>query len=263
MNDCYKILEVSPNASAAEIKRAYRRKAKELHPDMSGEDAKQFHVLYTAYEVLSDVHKRSMFDMAAAVSQRYEKGNKSEESFNYRAWLSARTDEESRCKLLFWDLMHHREDDAVSEFKKLNTELASFKLSTWFTREDFMDYGFILAEELSFRAEYYDAIILLQQIIVMEQDYAYFKHFFPEVRSLTRDILRKHIEGNIHDELAIDAWELALDLGFGTKDNAFFLLKMALAYVRMGDRTIAKVCCDEAIRLDFKLHIPAYLKRVL
>jgi len=263
VNDCYKILGVSSDASAAEIKRAYRKKAKKLHPDMYGDDAEQFHILFTAYEVLSDIQKRSMFDMASAVRSRYEKGNKNETSFNYRAWLSERTDEESRCKLLFWDLMHHREDDAVVEFKKLNTEILGFKLSLWFTREDFMDYGFILAEELTFRREYYDALLLLEQIIVMEQSYAYFKHFFPEVQSLARDILRRHIEGTVHDELAIDAWERSLDLGFTTKDNAFFLVKMAEVYVRLGDKSTARVCIDEATRLDARLHIPAYIKRAL
>ena len=45
---------------------------------------------------------------------------------------------------------------------------ADFSLKKWFTREDFMDYGYILAEELVIRGEYYDAFILLEQIIKME-----------------------------------------------------------------------------------------------
>ncbi len=259
MNDYYKILGIRPTASIAEIKRAYRSKAKKLHPDVSGADATQFHLLFVAYEALINLHQKAIFDIPIHTS-RYEKGRKNEDSFSYREWLLQRNDEESACKLLFWDLMHNREDDAVLAFKKLNSEKADFKLSKWFSREDFMDYGFILAEELSFRNEYYDAYLLLKQIIVMEQGFAYFKLFFPEVMAFTRDILRFRIEGTVHDELALDAWETALDLGFGNKENAAFLVKMASAYIRMGDSQTARICLDEAHRLDSNIHIPKKLK---
>ncbi len=261
MNDYYKILGIRPTASIAEIKRAYRLKAKKLHPDVSGADATQFHLLLLAYEALIEQHQKAVFDIPFA-SSRYDKGKKSENSFSYREWLLQRKDEESFCKLIFWDLMHDREDDAVIAFKKINSEKADFRLSKWFTREDFMDYGFILAEELTFRNEYYDAYLLLKQIIIMEQSYAYFKIFFPEVMSFTRDIVRFRIEGTVHDELALDAWESALDLGFGNKDNAALLLKMSAAYTRMGDTHTARICIDEAVRLDNAVRIPKILQKV-
>ena len=112
-----------------------------------------------------------------------------------------------------------------------------------------MDFGFILAEELVLRQEYYDAVILLDQIMRMEFSFNYFKLFFPEVQELTRHILRNNIEGSVNDELAIDAWERALDLRFGKKDDSFFLHKMADAYDRIGDERTAQVCRDEALRL--------------
>ncbi len=265
MQDYYKILGVSPKASAAEIKRAFRAKVKTLHPDLSSSsnDAEEFHVLMAAYELLSDAHQRSIFDTSYAAYNRYTTSRKSEHSFNYREWLSQRMDEESRCKLVIFDLMHLREDDAVAEYKKLNTESASFSLSKWFTREDFMDYGFILAEELVLRQEYYDAVMLLEQIITMEYSYAYFKHFFPEVMLFTKDILRRRIAGYIPDELAIDAYERALDLQFGKKEDAFFLLKMAECYLRLGDIHTAQICVTEARKMDSTLHIPKFLKTCL
>jgi len=277
VEDYYKILGVAPTATAAEIKRAYRRKAKLLHPDINfaaslnsqnsakpqSDTSEEFRQLVIAYEVLSNVHQRSMFDTSYSMRSRYEKGSRSEHSFNYREWLLNRHDEESRCKLLFWDLMHNREDDAVAAFKQLNTEIAGFRLSVWFTREDFMDYGFILAEELVFRGEYYDAVLLLEQIILMEYSYPYFKHFFPEVISLTKDLLLHRIEGYVPEELAIDCWERALELQFGKKEDALFLLKMANAYDGMGDTDTANICVTEAINSDSKVHIPKWLQKYI
>ena len=145
--------------------------------------------------------------------------------------------------------MHHREDEAVSEFKRMCVNHVDFSLKHWFSREDFMDYGYILAEELTIRGEYYDAIILLEQIIRMEYSYSYFRLFFPVVLDFTLSILKRNIDGYINDELAIDVWERALDLGFKAEENAFFLRKMAQAYKRIGDVRTASICMEEAARL--------------
>jgi curved DNA-binding protein CbpA len=251
LEDCYKILGIRPNATAAEIRRAYRIKAKQLHPDTSrsAETTEEFRALVKAYEILSDVRQRSLFDESFFV-RHHSHVNRNADSFDYRTWLLAREDEESRSKLVFFDLMHHREDEAVAEFKRMSMNFAGFRLAKWFTREDFMDYGFILAEELVLRQEYYDAVVLLEQIIRMERSYEYFKLFFPEVMDLARSVLKKQIEGHVSDELALDAWERALELGFGRIDDAYFLRKMAAAYIRMGDESTARICEDEAYRLS-------------
>ncbi|MCI1209762.1 MAG: J domain-containing protein [Treponema sp.] len=249
MENCYEIIGVSRNASAAEIRRAYRRKAKELHPDTSSgkKDVAEFRRLVQAYEILSDARQRSIFD-DSFFSERHFKRHKPS-TFDYRIWLMERNDEESRAKLIFFDLMHQREDEAVAEFKRMNMNHANFSLKKWFTREDFMDYGFILSEELVIRGEYYDAVRLLEEIIRMEHSYSYFRLFFPEVMSFTRTILRRQIDGNINDELALDVWERALDLGFGAADDSFFLRKMSEAYRRIGDQNTAEICMEEAASL--------------
>ena len=61
MSDLYEILGVARDASSDEIKRAYRRKARELHPDAGG-DEEAFKEVTHAYEVLSDSEKRARYD---------------------------------------------------------------------------------------------------------------------------------------------------------------------------------------------------------
>ena len=63
--DYYKILGVSRTASPAQIKRAYRKLAVELHPDKNSGDpdaTDKFASVNNAYEVLSDSDKRSIYD---------------------------------------------------------------------------------------------------------------------------------------------------------------------------------------------------------
>lgn len=59
--DYYKTLGVSKNATADEIKKAFRKLARENHPDAGGDEEK-FKEINEAYEVLSDDKKRKLYD---------------------------------------------------------------------------------------------------------------------------------------------------------------------------------------------------------
>src|SRR5882724_3473100 len=65
MKDLYKLLGVAENADEATIKKAYRQLAKDLHPDVTGNDKKKterFKEINEAYGVLGDKQKRTEYD---------------------------------------------------------------------------------------------------------------------------------------------------------------------------------------------------------
>ncbi len=60
--DYYEVLGVGKSASADEIKKAFRKKAIEFHPDKEGGDEAKFKEVNEAYEVLKDQSKRQRYD---------------------------------------------------------------------------------------------------------------------------------------------------------------------------------------------------------
>lgn len=65
--DYYKILGVSKNASADEIKRAYRKLAHQHHPDKNSGSDEKFKEINEAYQILSDANKRAQYDQFGSV----------------------------------------------------------------------------------------------------------------------------------------------------------------------------------------------------
>ena len=91
--DYYQILGINKNASAEEIKQAYRKLAREHHPDMvkDGDKAaaeQRFKEINEAYQVLSDPQKRKMFDQygSAAFSGGAQNAGAGFGGFNQGQW---------------------------------------------------------------------------------------------------------------------------------------------------------------------------------
>jgi curved DNA-binding protein len=85
--DYYDILGVSKSADQQELKKAYRKLARQYHPDTNPGDAQaveRFKEINEAYEVLSDPDKRGKYDQFGREWQRYQQGDAS--GFNWQNW---------------------------------------------------------------------------------------------------------------------------------------------------------------------------------
>jgi curved DNA-binding protein CbpA len=233
MSNYYELLGVGCDASAGDIKKAFREKAKQLHPDLAGKTAEgKMRKLITAYEALSNEERRYEYDRAYF---RFIK----RDAFDYRTWLHEQGDDpESQAKLVFFELLHLEEDTAIAVWRKNGG--INFPIERYLDRDDWMDCCFILAEELDKRQQCYEAFRLLIQIIREERRLPYFLHFTLEIEKLVREIVRLRLRPQVDDETWIACMEALLDLGFSARDTRFWLRSLAQGLHALGDHAGAE-----------------------
>lgn len=90
--DYYKILGVARNATAAEIKSAFRKLALQFHPDRNPgnkQAEEKFKEINEAYEVLSDKGKRSRYDQLGDSYSRWQQHGGAPGNFNWNEWTGS------------------------------------------------------------------------------------------------------------------------------------------------------------------------------
>jgi tetratricopeptide (TPR) repeat protein len=256
MENYYSILGVSEAASTGDIKKAFREQAKHIHPDIAGSGAaEEMRRLLNAYEVLTDRERRSEYD-------RSYRRVKRKHDFDYGTFLRERANDNASCaKLVFFDLLHLEEDEAVSVWRKSGA--LEFKMEKYLDREDWMDCVFILAEELEKRGAYYEAVMLLVQLVREERLRPYFRHFMNDVELFLKEIVRLRLKASVDSEAYLECLESLLDLGFSPQDEARWMRSMAETLIRMGDMGSAERIFREALQRDPGLPNTVQLRRKL
>ena len=89
--DYYKILGVPRDADGAAIKKAYRKLARQYHPDMNPDNPQaeaKFKEINEANEVLSDPQKRAKYDQLGASYQQWQRAGGAPGGFDWSQWAS-------------------------------------------------------------------------------------------------------------------------------------------------------------------------------
>jgi len=217
MTSYYEFLEIGENASSREIKKAFREKAKRLHPDIAGDvAAADMRKLLSAYETLSDKNRRFEYDR---VYRRFSEKYHGEQAFDYRSFLRERKDDpESQAKLIFFELFHLEEDEAISIWEAQGG--LDFPMEKYLDREDWMDCTYILAEELVKRDFCFEAFALLVKLVREERRQPYFRHFMQDVETFLKELVRLRLRKTVDEETYLECMEVLLDLGFSSRDQA-------------------------------------------
>ena len=242
----YQTLGVSPRASAVEIKRSFRRRAKELHPDTasSGSD-ERMRSLIDAYEVLSDPQRRGNYDRThASLFQTV--------TFDYREFLRRRrTDYVSQTRLIFYDLLHSHDAEALEIYEQLL--MSHIDLRQYMSHADFMDCSFLLAEALERRGDLIRAVDLYRRLYLHERERPYFHHFIEEVVDRLRILTCFKMVPLLPPAAVIAHIQELIDLNISRKESAFFHKKIAEIYSSSGANERAADHLRRGLELDHKL----------
>jgi curved DNA-binding protein len=87
--DYYQILGVSPDADEKEIRQAFRKLARQYHPDVNPGDKaaeERFKAINEANQVLSDPEQRKKYDALRAQYQRWQQSGRRPQDFNWQDW---------------------------------------------------------------------------------------------------------------------------------------------------------------------------------
>ena len=105
--DYYAILGVDRNAEEKEIKKAYRKLARQHHPDVNPGDKvaeERFKDINEAYEVLSDPEKRGKYDQLGSNWQQWQRMGRDPSGFDWSQWFSGAQPRGGRTRTEYVDL---------------------------------------------------------------------------------------------------------------------------------------------------------------
>ncbi len=249
MINYYDVLGIPPDSNQLEIKRQFRRRAKEIHPDVRPEDggaAAEMRLLLTAYETLVDRDRRQEYDrtLGAIAARR---------GFDYREFLRGRPDDPfSQARLVFHDLLTGRPDEALEVYARLEA-VDPFPLERYLSREDAMDGAFLLAEQLEGRGRLVEAWDLYTRLYRLEQERPYFRHFIDEVIDRLRVLTCVRMAAVLPPAGLIERLAALIALDFSRRDTAVFWKKTAEAWSAAGRNDLAQHSLAKGLQCDRKL----------
>lgn len=246
VHDYYQVLGADPKDSQERIKRCFRQRAKELHPDLTPLDderaATHMRRLLDAYRVLGDRERRSEYDRLRPHALRRRR-------FDYRSFLRARADPVSLAKLVLYDLMRSRDREALATFGQLESHIGS-DLASLLDYDDFMDCAYLLAEALERDGRYDKACEFYLRVYHAETSRPYFRHFIAEVVERMRDVACFKMAGAAAPVDSVRRIEELIDLDLSDRESAFFCKRIAEIYTDAGDLDAARRYLLRALSLD-------------
>ena len=227
--DYYHILEVNRQATAAEIKKAFRKLAKRYHPDKNPgreEFADQmFRQISIAYETLCYTKQRLKYDLALDALDEQQNAQAS-----YLKNLRRATQRRQKYELMFQELLNRNDEAGIRIYEQLQREDKKVHIDNFLSYADSRDCEFLIAEAYYSFGNYRTAMRIYESLISLEKRRMFFHHFIDEIKGRLKQVYLYFLTHPQHlEDIPIDL-EKVHALNLSKRETAWIYKKLAEFY---------------------------------
>ncbi len=255
--DYYDILNVSRNATQAEIKSAFRQLAKQNHPDRAKTNKKRrekrLRELMAAYKVLGNKRERARYDaINQTITRDYQKQRDLEIS-----------KKEQKALYLLSLLLQNKGDEALELYNEMQKQ--GFPLEKHLNERDYLDCIFLIGEQMEQYERYEEAAEIYEYLFHREDHPHKKRYFFEELEERLKRLYSRvlPILENKTLNQKLHYYEKALDFNMNRGEKAFILKKIAETYLEHNQTKKAEQYFKEALELCPDLKGTSYLESEL
>lgn len=268
--DYYQILEVRRDATAPEIKRAFRRLAKRYHPDKNPEQfacaEQMFLEVCRAYNTLRDKNQKSDYDRQLQSIERQRKAREA-----YLEKLSKLNQSYAKLELLLEALLHQNYETGISLYEQLrhnNQETGKeWRIDDFLSYEESRDCEFLIAEayqNLGFsngdpsrvferHRKIKQAMLMYESLLSAEAKRPCFRHFIHEVKERLKFIYLYHFSVDGYRRTYHIPLTKIRALKLPKRETAWMYKKIAEFYVEIDRLPEARTVLKMAFELQPRL----------
>ena len=268
--DYYEILEVRRDATAPEIKRAFRRLAKRYHPDKNPEQIafaeQMFREVCKAYNTLRDKKQKSDYDQTLRKLERQRKAREA-----YLEKLGKLNQNYAKLERLLEALLHQNYEIGISLYEQLCHNKAqtgkAWRIDDFLSYQESRDCEFLIAEayeQLGFsngdsaspcerHRKIKQAMLIYESLLSAEAKRPCFRHFIQEVKERLKFIYLYHFSVAGYDQTSHIPLTKIRALKLPKRETAWMYKKIAEFYVEIDRLPEARTVLKMAFELQPRL----------
>ncbi len=247
--DHYQTLEIDRHATPRTIKQAYRRLAKEYHPDKNPTREKyaekMFREISIAYDVLRDPKERFKYDLTLNEVVRNGRFRSA-----YRGNVGYSRYAQQRFGLMFQQLLTQNYEVGIQIYEKLQRGNRKFRVDDFLDYRNSRDCEFLIAEAYQTLGDLPKATRIYESLLESEKHRPVFHHFAGEIRDRLKRIYCIALADPVHLESIPNNLEKIRELKLSKRETAWVYKKLAEFYYEINWLAKAR----EMLRMAFELH---------
>ena len=245
--DHYKVLGLKTNASAEDVKGAFRALAKKYHPDRNAGRPQwattRMKCVIEANRVLSSSVLRQIYDRKHTLHKKREEAQRLSKRRRNVDEIVLQAEE------IVNGLLSGRKEEAIKTYEELQKKAGGFDLSGHLELRDWVDGKFLIAEYYQERGKHKKALALYEDLYHSGAAQQRYDHLAHEVRDRIVRIYRRDLAPSAPPDAAAKYYLSALRLESSRSQCAFLHKKIAECHLDMGDWQAACRQLQIALRL--------------